>query len=480
MRKCLLLLALLLTASVTHAQIFLYSKLKPYLKAEPSTTLTFDPGRNDSLFSANVTSKTHKHFWRAAGTLMLTEALPLVYDRYVANQEYARISFKTIGDHFKFSAWQWDDDGFTENQFGHPYHGNLFFNTFRNNGYSYWESVPAAFMGSYMWETVAENQRPAPNDLINTTMGGMTLGEMTYRIAHKILNPHKRGFERTSREIFATLVNPVMGFTRATTGKWSKVYADPNYEDPATLFATLDVGLRRFNTKTSDVFGKGKNAVFGRATLLYVDSTASLSTPFREFYVSAELGNDDSAKINNLSVYGSLAAWDIGGDENSIQRLMLMVNYDLYHNSAFYYGGQGFNLGWQSHYYMPNSDLAGIVGIGPIALAAIPNQYLHFGSNRRYDYASGGGAIANISYAYKKRLYANVSYRGSIVKTISGLNGTHYVLNNYIANVGYRFWKNLSLNIEYSGLTLRNYYRDYPDDTKRYPMGRIFVRYLIF
>lgn len=462
-----------------HGQLFLSSKLKPFL-SERDSTLTFNPANKDSLFSANVTRNTKKHFWRASGTLLLTEALPLLYDRYIANQEYARISFKTIGSHFKYSAWQWDDDGFTENQFGHPYHGNLFFNTFRNNGYSYWQSVPAAFMGSFLWESIAENQKPAPNDLINTTMGGMTLGEMTYRIAHKILNPHKRGFSRTSREIFATLVNPVMGFTRATTGKWGKVSEDPYYTDPASLFSTVDIGVRRFNNKTSDVFGKGKNAIFGRVSLLYVDSTASLSTPFREFFVRAEVGNDDSAAINNLSVYGSLAAWDIGGDENSIQRIVLTINYDLYHNSAFYFGAQGFNVGWQSHYYLPKSDITGIVGIGPIALAAVPNQYLHYGANRRYDYASGGGALANISYAYNKRLFVDLLYRGNYVRTISGLKGTNYFLNNYVASVGYRVWKNISLNMEYSDLTLKDYYNDYPDDTKRYPMGRIFLRYMIF
>lgn len=475
----LVVLASILTTHV-EAQLFLTSKLKPYLDVRRDTSLDILPASHDSIFSANVTGKTKKYFWRGAGTLMLTEAIPLVYDRYVANKDYARISFKTIGDHFKFSAWQWDDDGFTENQFGHPYHGNLFFNTFRNNGYGYWESVPAAFLGSYMWETIAENQNPAPNDLINTTMGGMTLGEMTYRIAHKILNPHKRGLQRTSREIFATLINPVMGFTRATNGKWGKVSDDPNYEDPASLFATVDVGLRRFNNKTSDVFGKGKNAVFGRVSLLYVDSTASLTTPFREFFVRAELGNDDSAKINNISVYGSLSAWDIGGTENSIQRVVLTVNYDLYHNSAFYYGAQGFNAVWQTHYYLLKSDITGMVGVGPVILAAIPNQYLHFGANRRYDYASGGGAVANLSYGYNKRFFADFVYRGSVVKTISGLNGSHYFLNNYSVSAGYRFWENISVNLEYSGLTLKNYYRDYPDDTKRYPMGRIYVRYLIF
>lgn len=479
-RKTFFLTTLCGLCATGSAQLFLSSRLKSYLKAPGDSTLVFLPATHDSTFSANVTSRTKQHFWRAAGTLMLTEAIPLVYDRYIANQDYARISFKTIGDHFKFSAWKWDDDGFTENQFGHPYHGNLFFNTFRNNGYSYWQSVPAAFVGSYLWETIAENQAPAPNDLINTTMGGMTLGEMTYRIAHKILNPNKRGFNRTSREIFATIVNPVMGFTRATTGKWSKVSDDPNFTDPATIFATVDVGLRRFNAKSSDVFGKGKNAVFGRASLLYVDSTASVTTPFREFFVRAEIGNDDSATINNLSVYGALTGWDIGGNENTIQRAIISVNYDLYHNSAFYYGAQGFNAAWQSHYYLPNSDISGIVGIGAIALAAIPNQYLHFGANRRYDYASGGSALANISYAYKKRFFADLIYRGNLVRTISGLNGSHYFLNNYVVSVGYRFWKNLSANLEYSGLTLKSYYRDYPNDTKRYPIGRIFVRYLIF
>ncbi|QES89216.1 DUF3943 domain-containing protein [Rhizosphaericola mali] len=430
-------------------------------------------------FRADVTDSTKRRFWKAAGTFALLEALPQVYDRYIAKQDYAKISFKTIGDHFKFSSWTWDDDGFTENQFGHPYHGNLFFNAFRNNGYSYWESVPAAFLGSYIWETYAENQKPAPNDLINTTLGGFTLGEMTYRIAHKIINPHKKGKKRFFREAFATMINPVMGFSRLTDGQWGKYYDQPEYTDPAFVTGSLDVGLRRFNTNSNNALESGKNDFFIRAALNYVDSTASLKTPFREFYVRAELSNDDSAKINNVSVYGSLAAWDIGGDENSIQRLMITVNYDMFHNVAFYYGGQGLNVNWQTHHYLRKADISGILGIGGIALAAIPDDYLHYGEFRRYDYASGGSVVANGSLNLDKKFFASVVYRGAYLKTINGLKESSYFLNTYYVDAGYRIWKDLSINAEYANYSLHGMFKNYPDYVKKYPMLRVFVRYLI-
>lgn len=44
----------------------------------------------------------------------------------------------------------WDNDAMGTNMFMHPYHGSLYFNSARSNGYNFWQSGFFAFGGSFM------------------------------------------------------------------------------------------------------------------------------------------------------------------------------------------------------------------------------------------------------------------------------------------------------------------------------------------
>jgi hypothetical protein len=75
---------------------------------------------------------------------MLVQAIPWAFTRYVRDGEWSRISPDTWITNLKF-AWQWDNNKFGNNQFAHPYHGSLYFNAGRTNGYNFWASLPWAF-----------------------------------------------------------------------------------------------------------------------------------------------------------------------------------------------------------------------------------------------------------------------------------------------------------------------------------------------
>src|SRR6185312_2086399 len=98
-----------------------------------------------------------------------------------------------------------------------------------------------------LWETFAESQPPAPNDFINTSFGGIVLGEMTYRLSNKIINNHIRGTHRQMSEIFAFLVCPTNGINRILDGKWGKVDRNSLEVDSSKISAEFDVGYRKFN-----------------------------------------------------------------------------------------------------------------------------------------------------------------------------------------------------------------------------------------
>ena len=86
-------------------------------------------------------------------------------------------------------GWVWDLDGFTVNQIGHPYQGNNYFTTGRANGLGFWESAGMTAFGSATWEFFGETNKASANNLINTTLGGIALGEM--------LHPQRRGWSAT-------------------------------------------------------------------------------------------------------------------------------------------------------------------------------------------------------------------------------------------------------------------------------------------
>ena len=85
----------------------------------------------------------------------------------------------------------WDLDDFTVNQIGHPYQGNNYFNAGRANGLGFYESAAVTAFGSATWEFFGETNHPSLNDFINTTLGGITLGEMFHRTGWLIRNSRR-------------------------------------------------------------------------------------------------------------------------------------------------------------------------------------------------------------------------------------------------------------------------------------------------
>jgi hypothetical protein len=102
-----------------------------------------------------------KHFSRGLKELFAAQVFPWSYNRYVRKADFAKISFGSIGTNLKPSSWQWDDNKFINNHISHPYHGNIYFNAFRTNGYGFWRSVPGTF-GGVILGTFLRNPLPCP------------------------------------------------------------------------------------------------------------------------------------------------------------------------------------------------------------------------------------------------------------------------------------------------------------------------------
>jgi len=158
-----------------------------------------------------------KRPWQAAVETFGINMFVWSFDRYIANEPWARINKHTIKDNFKTGPI-WDTDKFTTNLISHPYHGSLYFNAARSSGMNFWQSIPYAVGGSLMWEFFMEAEPPSINDMLATSFGGIELGEITYRLSDLFIDDRSTGAERIGREILAGVLSPVRAVNRIISG----------------------------------------------------------------------------------------------------------------------------------------------------------------------------------------------------------------------------------------------------------------------
>ena len=160
----------------------------------------------------------------------------------IRGQVTAKITPKTWWANMEH-GWVWDLDDFVVNQIGHPYQGNNYFTSGRANGLSFYESAALAAFGSGTWEYFGETNLPSVNDFINTTLGGIALGEMFHRAAWLVRDTRATGRGRLWREIGATALDPVTGYNRFRTGDAKRITDKPADMVPSSLAGFTSAGV---------------------------------------------------------------------------------------------------------------------------------------------------------------------------------------------------------------------------------------------
>lgn len=405
-----------------------------------------------------------KRFWRAAGQWTMMQLLPWASNRYIRRAPFAKISIKSIGHNLNPKNLEWDDNKFFNNQFSHPYQGSLYFNAFRSNGYNFWESSTAALAGSLAWETIFETHVPAPNDLINTTLGGIAFGEMSNRISKKLLNRKKRNI--LSAPLFLAL-NPVNTVNYISDSKERKRNAS-SYTDDAPVNFVTNAGVRLINVVGKSKFSNYKKEIFARIQLQYGDPYVNCKIPFSSFSLLAEAGNCDSAKVNKLQIEGSLYGKKI--KENNISKLSfnISLNYDFYQNSSFVYSAQSFRANLLSKFIVSdNLEIQLRAGAGIIVLAAVPNPHMYYGEGRNYDYCSGINFKTGLSISLFNKLFYDFNCNAAVLKTVNGYPSSHLVYSS-ASNLSLRIYKKLSLNASAGNYYFNDYYKDYTNTTEHH------------
>ena len=267
--------------------------------------------KEGTIFAFDDPERQKKHPWKAALEAFAINVGVQCFDQFVMNEEFAKISFHSIKHNIE-TGFVWDNDQFSTNLFAHPYHGGLYFNAARSHGMNFWESVPYSFCGSLMWETTCEIEPPAINDLMATTIGGVCLGEVTYRISDLVYDDRLRGFPRFWREFLGTIICPIKGLNRILSGDaWrvrGRYYKYHDYgRSPVSFSASAGY---RYLADNNTLF-RGEGNPYVRFNLVYGDPFDGATTkPYDYFTLDATFGlSSNQPFITGLHLLGRL--WSV-------------------------------------------------------------------------------------------------------------------------------------------------------------------------
>ena len=423
---------------------------------------------NDSLTAVKTTTDSSRHFnkygdllnddpaynrkakWYVpAARVLAVDAFSWATDRYLYKYEWAKVTPTDWANHFKHGG-EWDTDGFGINFIGHPHTGSFYFNVARSNGYSYWGSLPYAIEGSLVWEYFGENSKPSYNDMINTPVSGMFLGEVFYRLSSNILDDRTRGAERVFREILAGVMAPTRALSRLTQGKMFRVTNKEVYQKQP-LNITLSGGVHVVNDKVgnNNKFGSGSANGTLNLQLDYGDPFEVIHRkPFDVFRLRVELSTKDDYKfLDHVNGYGLLAGKNIKPG-----RLLagLFQHYDYWRNSIFQVASLGFGGGLIAK--VPVAKHSNIYSAIHIAVVPLAGNNTQFGPDtsvfRHYNF--GGGMQAKLEETFNLNQWATIGFTGFyyFIHTYSGLPG-----NSLVAvlrpSLTVRLFKKLYLGLEH-------------------------------
>ena len=356
----------------------------------------------------------------------------------IRGQDTAKITPATWWDNMQ-QGWVWDLDDFAVNQIGHPYQGNNYFTTGRANGLSFYESAAVTAFGSATWEYYGETNFPSLNDFINTTLGGIALGEMFHRTAWLVRDPRATGRGRLWREIGAMVIDPITGANRFITGDASRVTDTPAEFVPSGLTASMAAGAL-WRGSQSSAFTASADP-FLELDALYGDlQTARSRTPYDAFGVKLRFGG--GAGFSEARVRGRLLGQPASSDK---LHFAVVQTYDYQNNDVYTTGSQSFEAALGVNHQLSSTwrfwalgwgglTVLGAIDSLPPDLEAPPEeeeegdgpQGVEEGP-RFYDYGPGGNFGATASLSRNNRNVAVIFFEGRHLYSLDGVRANHFL-----------------------------------------------------
>lgn len=383
-------------------------------------------------------------------------------DRYIFNYDFSRVGFNSWSNNIK-NGWEWDADRFGMNFFFHPFSGGMYFNAARANGYSFYESVPFASLGSLEWEYFGENTRPSYNDIINTSINGSLLGEIFYRLGSNILDDQTTGFDRFLREAAVAVITPTRFFSRLLQGKVSRLTPREVYQkEPLNI--TLTTGYHRVN-EGAKIDNKGTNS-FNINLLLDYGNPFEKRTrkPFDYFKFQTEFDLGVGRKIIDIiSGYGILFGSNV--QTGSLEMLTgFFQHMNFFDNKTFELGTITFGPGIISKLPISkSSSLYTDLHASIVPFAGLSGRYGPDTTQIR-DYNYGGGTEVMLESTLNLGGWASLTFQGSYwwFHTFVGTAGNSFI-GLIRPRIAFNIFKNVRIGFEHWIYYSNRYPRDFPE-----------------
>ena len=272
------------------------------------------------------------------------------FNRYIQQSDYGMISAESIRTNLS-SSWVWDQDEFVINHWGHPYQGSVYFSAGRSAGNDFWSSASLTVLGSVSWELFMETETPSKNDLIMTTFGGVTLGEMFYRLSDVIRYGRDGNIEKPGvvRQFGAAVMSPYRGI--------NQIFRPESKAPPSEItgYHSLGAGRSFFQVNllsdTDPLVRNDGNDLSYSVNLQYGDPyTKWNSDPFDSFTIDLGLlFSYENETYLRFFTEGLLYGRPIYHNSDVKQSLGLYLNYDFILNRIINLGANGLGLGWFLH-----------------------------------------------------------------------------------------------------------------------------------
>ena len=408
----------------------------------------------------------------AAAEVIALQLIPNYFNWHVSDDTTAVLSWTSFRRNVQ-RGFEWDPNNLTTNMFAHPYHGNVYYNAGRSNGYNFWQSSAFAFAGSFIWEMFGENNRGAINDWSMTSLGGIAIGEALHRAAIMVRDNEATGAGRAFSEMGGFLIDPVGGFNRALRGEMSKVGANPEGRFPQRYSSWITFGARTISEGRLNDADKATGYFEFRAR--YGDPMRDHAKPFDSFQLNLQLNAKEKTPIGLFQIHGTL--WDKPWKSSDKSMHMFTVDqlFDYADNNTYEVGSMAFGVALRSRWNLSDKlQLHSLLQPNLTVTSAIISEYAGF-TGRSYDFGSGFGLRA-IGSLTSTRFEGQLGYRGFFTHTMNGAKGNQ-IVHFAFANAGYRMWRGLGVSAEYILYMRDSYYQEYPDIHRRNPEFRLGLRF---
>lgn len=404
-----------------------------------------------------------------AGEVIALQVMPWYFNRHVAVDSTAVLSWRSWRRNLA-EGFEWDPNNFETNMFMHPVHGNMYFNAGRTNGYSFFESSALAWAGSLIWEMLGENNHGAINDWINTSMGGIALGEVVWRSSRALLDNRATGGARSWRELAHVMINPVGGLNRLWRGEMTRAGPNPDDRFPARFGSVIFFGFRSVADGADPE--SGRDVPYLDVKVNYGDPFHDLEHPFDAFTLNLQIDGSRIRPVGRLQVDGTLYGKVL--NESAWARHVLGVDqhYDYFNNETYTVGGQSFGVTLRSRFRL-GQDLAIRTLVEPFGAAiwAVSSDYDQV-AGRDYDFGSGAGLRTRLQVNRSGVDVLSLGYTGVYSHTLNGAVGNHVV---HMVSLGVRapVFRRFGAAMEYVLFVRNSFYRDFDDVHERNPQFRV-------